>query len=127
MTILILNLNIQIFSTALSITASFLSANTMLGLAAVLIENVYKGLLRQQLNEKQQGFISKICSILLDIVVMLLTYVISHMGPILNSSTSLLQGLIMDVFFLGFFFLQANHHGGVLGLFLVSSCHYKFS
>lgn len=102
-----------IFSGSLSTISSGLNS-----LAAVFIEDVYKGLLRRNLDDEQQGFISKILSIILGIVVMLLTYVVSHMGPILNSSTSLfgaLQGPIMGVFFLGFFFPRANRRGGLIG------------
>lgn len=102
-----------IFSGSLSTISSGLNS-----LAAVIIEDVYKGLLRRQLNDEQQGYISKIFSIILGIVVMVLTYVVSHMGPILNASTSLfgaLQGPIMGVFFLGFFFPRANRRGGLVG------------
>ncbi|CAF1392260.1 unnamed protein product [Rotaria sordida] len=79
-----------IFSGSLSTISSGLNS-----LTAVIIEDVYKGA-----------------------VVMLLTYVVSHLGPILNASTSLfgaLQGPIMGVFFLGFFFPRANHRGGLVG------------
>ncbi|CAF5084179.1 unnamed protein product, partial [Rotaria sp. Silwood1] len=102
-----------IFSGSLSTISSGLNS-----LAAVIIEDVYKGLMRGQLSDERQGFISKIFSIILGAVVMLLTYVVSHLGPILNASTSLfgvLQGPIMGVFFLGFFFPRANHRGCLVG------------
>ncbi|CAF1339313.1 unnamed protein product [Rotaria sordida] len=79
-----------IFSGSLSTISSGLNS-----LTDVIIEDIYKG-----------------------VVVMLLTYVVSHLGPILNASTSLfgaLQGPIMGVFFLGFFFPRANHRGGLVG------------
>lgn len=102
-----------IFSGSLSTISSGLNS-----LAAVIIEDVYKGLIGGQLSDERQGFISKISSIILGIVVVLLTYVVSHLGPILNASTSLfgaLQGPIMGVFFLGFFFPQANRRGCLVG------------
>jgi sodium-coupled monocarboxylate transporter 8/12 len=102
-----------IFSGSLSTISSGLNS-----LTAVIIEDIYKGLMRGQLSDERQGFISKIFSIILGAVVMLLTYVVSHLGPILNASTSLfgaLQGPIMGVFFLGFFFPRANRRGGLVG------------
>jgi sodium-dependent multivitamin transporter 6 len=102
-----------IFSGSLSTLSSGLNS-----LAAVIIEDVYKGLMQRELNDERQGFILKILSIILGAIVMLLTYVVSHLGPLLNASTSLfgvLQGPIMGVFFLGFFFPQANHCGGLVG------------
>jgi Na+/proline symporter len=53
---------------------------------------------------------------------MLLTYVVSYLGSILNAALSLfgvLSGPIMGAFFLGFFFPQANKRGGLIG-FLAS-------
>ena len=106
-----------IFSGSLSTVSSGLNS-----LAAVIIEDVYKGLMKQQLNDERQGFISKIISVLLGCIVILLTYIVSYLGSILNAGLSLFgvfSGPIMGVFFLGFFVPQANHHGGFIG-FLVS-------
>ena len=106
-----------IFSGSLSTISSGLNS-----LAAVVIEDVYKGLLGRRLTDERQGFVSKIFSIVLGVVVILLTYVVSYLGSILNAALSLfgvLSGPIMGVFFLGFFFPQANRHGGFIG-FLAS-------
>ncbi|UJR11172.1 hypothetical protein I4U23_015353 [Adineta vaga] len=102
-----------VFSGSLSTLSSGLNS-----LAAVIIEDIYKGLLRRKLSDERQGFISKIFSIILGIVVILLTYIVSYFGPILNATISLfgaLQGPIMGVFFLGFFFPRANHRGCSVG------------
>jgi solute carrier family 5 (sodium-dependent multivitamin transporter), member 6 len=106
-----------IFSGSLSTISSGLNS-----LSAVIIEDVYKGLMGRQLDDQRQGFASKIFSIVLGGVVMLLTYVVSYLGSILNAALSLfgvLSGPIMGVFFLGFFFPQANRRGGLFG-FLAS-------
>ncbi|CAF3743405.1 unnamed protein product [Rotaria socialis] len=106
-----------IFSGSLSTISSGLNS-----LAAVIIEDVYKGLMGKKLTDQRQGFISKIFSVVLGAVVILLTYVVSYLGSILNAALSLfgvLSGPIMGVFFLGFFFPQANRHGGFYG-FLAS-------
>ena len=105
-----------IFSGSLSTISSGLNS-----LAAVLIEDVYKGLFGRQLSDQRQGLISKIFSVILGAVVMLLTFVVSYLGSVLNAALSLfgvLQGPIMGVFFLGFFFPQANKHGGLIGFFV---------
>ena len=108
-----------IFSGSLSTISSGLNA-----LAAVIIEDVYKGLMQKKLTDERQGFVSKIFSIVLGAVVILLTYVVSYLGSVLNAALSLfgvLSGPIMGVFFLGFFFPQANRRGGLVG-FLASLC-----
>ena len=106
-----------IFSGSLSTISSGLNS-----LAAVVIEDVYKGLMGRPLTDERQGFVSKLFSIFLGAVVILLTYVVSYLGSILNAALSLfgvLSGPIMGVFFLGFFVPQANRHGGFIG-FLAS-------
>ncbi|CAF2576719.1 unnamed protein product [Rotaria sp. Silwood2] len=106
-----------IFSGSLSTISSGLNS-----LSAVIIEDVYKGLMGRKLSDERQGLISKIFSVVLGAVVMLLTYVVSYLGSVLNAALSLfgvLSGPIMGVFFLGFFFPQANRHGGLIG-FLTS-------
>ncbi len=108
-----------IFSGSLSTISSGLNA-----LAAVVIEDIYKGLMQKKLTDERQGFVSKIFSIELGAVVILLTYVVSYLGSVLNAALSLfgvLSGPIMGVFFLGFFFPQANRRGGLVG-FLASLC-----
>ena len=104
-----------IFSGSLSTISSGLNS-----LAAVLIEDVYKGLMGRQLTDQRQGLISKIFSVILGCFVILLTYVVSYLGPIVNATLSLfgvLEGPIMGVFVLGFFFPQANRRGGLIGFF----------
>lgn len=106
-----------IFSGSLSTISSGLNS-----LAAVVIEDVYKGLMNRKISDERQGFASKIFSIVLGVVVMLLTYIVSFLGSVLNAALSLfgvLSAPIMGVFFLGFFFPQANRRGGLVG-FLVS-------
>jgi Na+/proline symporter len=101
------------FSGSLSTISSGLNS-----LAAVIIEDVYKSLMNRQLSDERQGFASKILSVVLGVIVMALTYVVSYLGSILNAALSLfgvLQGPIMGLFFLGFFFPQANRHGGLIG------------
>jgi sodium-coupled monocarboxylate transporter 8/12 len=71
------------------------------------------------LNDQRQGFVSKILSVILGTVVMILTFVVSYLGSVLNAALSLfgvLSAPIMGVFFLGFFFPQANRRGGLVGL-----------
>ncbi|CAF4711711.1 unnamed protein product, partial [Rotaria magnacalcarata] len=60
-----------IFSGSLSTISSGLNS-----LAAVIIEDVYKGLMGKKLTDQRQGFISKIFSVVLGAVVILLTYVV---------------------------------------------------
>lgn len=106
-----------IFSGSLSTISSGLNS-----LAAVMIEDVYKGLLGKKITDERQGFVSKIFSVVLGAVVILLTYLVSYLGSVLNAALSLfgvLSGPIMGVFFLGFFFPRANRRGGLVG-FLVS-------
>jgi sodium-dependent multivitamin transporter 6 len=106
-----------IFSGSLSTISSGLNS-----LAAVIIEDVYKGLMKRKITDERQGFASKIFSVVLGMVVILLTYVVSFLGSVLNAALSLfgvLSGPIMGVFFLGFFFPQANRRGGLVG-FLTS-------
>ncbi|CAF1308586.1 unnamed protein product [Rotaria sordida] len=108
-----------IFSGSLSTISSGVNS-----LAAVFIEDVYKSLMGRTLSDERQGFLSKILSIILGGVVMLLTYIVSYLGSVLNAALSLfgvLSGPIMGVFFLGFFFPKANSHGGFIG-FLTSLC-----
>ena len=105
-----------IFSGSLSTISSGLNS-----LTAVLIEDFYKGLLSRTLTDQRQGFLSKIASVILGVFVMLLTYLVSYLGSILNAGLSLfgvLEGPIMGVFILGLFFPQANRRGGLIG-FLV--------
>jgi len=102
-----------IFSGSLSTISSGLNS-----LAAVLVEDVYKGLMRRQISDQRQGLVSKILSVALGAVVMLLTLIVSYLGSILNAALSLggaLAGPIMGAFFLGFFFPQANRWGGLFG------------
>lgn len=102
-----------IFSGSLSTISSGLNS-----LAAVIIEDIYKGLLGRKISDERQGLVSKIFSIILGAVVMLLTFVVSYLGSVLNAALSLfgvLSGPIMGVFFLGFFFPQANRRGGLIG------------
>ncbi|CAF3770432.1 unnamed protein product [Rotaria sordida] len=106
-----------IFSGSLSTISSGLNS-----LSAVVIEDVYKGLMGKTLSDERQGLASKLFSIVLGVVVILLTYIVSFLGSILNAALSLfgvLSGPIMGVFFLGFFFPQANSRGGFIG-FLAS-------
>lgn len=106
-----------VFSGSLSTISSGLNS-----LAAVIIEDVYKGLLGREISDERQGLVSKIFSIILGAVVVLLTYIVSYLGSILNAALSLfgvLSGPIMGVFLLGFFFPQANRRGGLIG-FLTS-------
>ncbi|UJR16669.1 hypothetical protein I4U23_003569 [Adineta vaga] len=106
-----------IFSGSLSTISSGLNS-----LAAVLIEDIYKGLFDRQLTDQRQGFLSKIVSVILGATVILLTYIVSYLGMILNAVLSLfgvLEGPIMGVFFLGLFFPTANRRGGLVG-FLTS-------
>ncbi|CAF3390306.1 unnamed protein product [Rotaria socialis] len=102
-----------IFSGSLSTISSGLNS-----LAGVLIEDIYKRLLGRQLTDQRQGFICKIVSVLLGVLVILLTYVVSYLGSILNATLSLFgvfEGPIMGVFVLGFFFPQANRRGALVG------------
>jgi sodium-coupled monocarboxylate transporter 8/12 len=102
-----------IFSGSLSTISSGLNS-----LAAVIIEDIYKGLLGRKLTDERQGFVSKIFSVVLGAIVIVLTYVVSYLGSILNAALSLfgvLSGPIMGVFFLGFFFPRANRRGGLIG------------
>ncbi|CAF4198143.1 unnamed protein product [Rotaria sp. Silwood2] len=104
-----------VFSGSLSTISSGLNS-----LAAVIIEDVYKGLMRRQLSNEQQGFISKIFSVVVGVAVVLLTYIVSYLGSVINAAISLsstLCGPIMGVFFLGFFFPQANRVGALAGFF----------
>ncbi|CAF3791935.1 unnamed protein product, partial [Adineta steineri] len=103
------------FSGSLSTISSGLNS-----MAAVIIEDIYKGLMRRKLNRDQQGFVSKLCSVVVGVIVMLLTYFISYLGSVINAAISLsstLCGPIMGVFFLGFFFPKANRLGALIGFF----------
>ncbi|CAF3681255.1 unnamed protein product [Adineta steineri] len=103
------------FSGSLSTISSGLNS-----MAAVIIEDIYKGLMRRKLNQDQQGFVSKLCSVVVGVIVMLLTYFISYLGSVINAAISLsstLCGPIMGVFSLGFFFPKANRLGALIGFF----------
>ncbi len=105
-----------VFSGSLSTISSGLNS-----LTAVIIEDIYKGLMRQQLSNERQAFVSKIFSVVVGIVVVFLTYVVSYLGSVINAAISLsstLCGPIMGVFFLGFFFSQANRRGALAGFFV---------
>jgi len=55
---------------------------------------------------------------MLGVFVILLTYVFSNLGSIRNAALCLfgvLEESVMGVFFLGFFFPQANRRGGLVG------------
>ena len=102
-----------IFSGSLSTISSGLNS-----LAAVLIEDFYKGLMGRSLTDQRQGLLCKIVSVILGILVILLTYVVSYLGSILNAGLSLfgvLEGPIMGVFVLGLFLPKANRRGGLIG------------
>jgi sodium-coupled monocarboxylate transporter 8/12 len=104
------------FSGSLSTISSGLNS-----MAAVIIEDIYKGLMRRKLTKEQQGFISKIFSVIIGVVIVLLTYFISYLGSVINTAISLsstLCGPIMGVFFLGFFFPKANRLGALAGFFV---------
>lgn len=103
-----------IFSGSLSTISSGLNS-----LTAVIIEDMYKGLFRRQMTDEKQGFVSKICSVVLGVIVMALTYVVSKLGTVINAAVSLsgiLSGPIAGIFILGFFFSKANARGGLIGL-----------
>jgi SSS family transporter len=103
-----------IFSGSLSTISSGLNS-----LAAVILEDFYKGLFQRQLSDERQGFLSKICSVVLGAVVIVLTLVVSYLGSVINAAVSLagvLAGPIMGVFLLGFLFPQANKRGAFVGL-----------
>ncbi|CAF1300436.1 unnamed protein product, partial [Didymodactylos carnosus] len=105
-----------IFSGSLSTISSGLNS-----LSAVIIEDVWKGLFKRKLTDERQGFVSKIFSVVLGAVVMVLTLIVSYLGGVLSAAISLfgvLSGPIMGVFILGFFFPMANRRGGLIG-FLV--------
>ncbi|CAF1129491.1 unnamed protein product, partial [Rotaria sordida] len=102
-----------IFSGSLSTISSGLNS-----LTAVLIEDIYKGLLRRQMTDERQGFISKILSVILGAVVIALTYIVSNLGSIINAAISLsgvLSGPIMGIFMLGFFFPRVNARDALIG------------
>ena len=103
-----------IFSGALSTMSSGLNS-----LTAIIMEDYYKGLLQRQITDERQGFISKIMSVILGVIVMAFTYVVSKLGSIINtvlSLTGVLSGPIMGIFMLGFFFPRVNARGGLIGL-----------
>ncbi|CAF1663663.1 unnamed protein product, partial [Adineta ricciae] len=105
-----------VFSGTLSTISSGLNS-----MAAIIIEDIYKGLLRQKLDKKQQGYLSQCASIFVGVIIVLLTYVISYLGPIINAGVSLtnaLCGPIMGVFFLGLFVPRANRTGAIVGFFI---------
>lgn len=104
-----------IFSGSLSSISSGLNS-----LAAVLIEDVYKGLLKRRLSDERQGLVAKLISVALGALVILLTYAVSYLGSLINAALSLsgiLSGPIMGVFVLGFFFPRANRRGALVGFF----------
>ncbi|CAF1423382.1 unnamed protein product [Adineta ricciae] len=104
------------FSGSLSTISSGLNS-----MAAVMIEDVYKGVMRRNLNREHQGIVSKIVSMFIGLVIVLLTYFVSHLGSVINAAISLsstLCGPIMGVFFLGFFFPRANRLGALVGFFV---------
>ena len=102
-----------IFSGSLSTISSGLNS-----LSAVIVEDVYKRLLGRQMSDQQQGFISKILTLIFGAVVISLTYIVSHFESMLPASFAIfgiLEGPIMGVFVLGFFFPKANRRGGLAG------------
>lgn len=105
-----------VFSGSLSTISSGLNS-----LAAVIIEDIYKGLLKRKLTIEQQGITSKVVSVFVGACVVLLTYVVSYLGSVINAAISLsstLCGPIMGLFFLGFFLRRANRIGALVGFFV---------
>ena len=103
-----------IFSGSLSTLSSGMNS-----LAAIILEDFYKALFQQQLSDERQGFLLKIFSVALGVVVMVLTFAVSYLGSVINAAVSLagaLAGPLMGVFLLGFFFPQANQRGAFVGL-----------
>lgn len=105
-----------VFSGSLSTISSGLNS-----LAAVIIEDIYKGLLGRKLSSERQALVSKIFSVAVGALVVVLTYIVSYLGSVINAAISLsstLCGPIMGVFFLGFFFPRANQRGALAGFFI---------
>ncbi|UJR17232.1 hypothetical protein I4U23_004127 [Adineta vaga] len=104
------------FSGSLSTISSGLNS-----MAAVLIEDIYKGLMGRTLSNERQGYVAKLVSVVIGMMIVLLTYFVSHLGSVINAAISLsstLCGPIMGVFFLGFFFSRTNRIGALAGFFV---------
>ncbi|CAF1690790.1 unnamed protein product, partial [Adineta ricciae] len=85
------------------------------------LSTISSGLNNKKLDKKQQGYLSQWASIIVGVIIVLLTYVISYLGPIVNAGVSLtnaLCGPIMGVFFLGLFVPRANRIGAIVGFFI---------
>ncbi|CAF3814058.1 unnamed protein product [Adineta steineri] len=103
-----------VFSGALSTLSSGLNS-----LAAVVLADVIKFFYRKPLTDKQDLLYSKLLSLVFGVVCILVTYLVSLLGNLLQATLSLfgvLSGPISAIFMIGFFLPWINSAGALIGL-----------
>ncbi|CAF0974822.1 unnamed protein product [Adineta steineri] len=103
-----------VFSGALSTLSSGLNS-----LAAVVLADIIKFFYRKPLTDKQDLLYSKLLSLVFGVVCILVTYLVSLLGNLLQATLSLfgvLSGPISAIFMIGFFLPWINSAGALIGL-----------
>ncbi|XP_055925433.1 putative sodium-dependent multivitamin transporter [Argiope bruennichi] len=108
-----------VFSASLSSVSSAINS-----LAAVTVEDFLYPLCFHHMSEKRVNFFTKLIALSYGILCILLTFIVDHLGGVLQAALSLINivgGPMLGLFSLGMFFRRTNVKGSVIG-FLVSLC-----
>ncbi|CAF0801152.1 unnamed protein product [Rotaria sp. Silwood1] len=103
-----------VFSGALSTLSSGLNS-----LAAVVLSDIVKFFYRKEMTDKQDVWYSKMLSLVFGVVCILITYLVSLLGNLLQAALSLfgvLSGPISAIFMIGFFLPWVNSMGALIAL-----------
>ncbi|CAF3955756.1 unnamed protein product [Rotaria sordida] len=103
-----------VFSGALSTLSSGLNS-----LAAVVLSDIIKFFYRREMTDKQDVWYSKMLSLVFGVVCILITYLVSLLGNLLQAALSLfgvLAGPISAIFMIGFFLPWVNSMGALVAL-----------
>ncbi|CAF1115543.1 unnamed protein product [Rotaria sordida] len=103
-----------VFSGALSTLSSGLNS-----LAAVVLSDIIKFFYRKEMTDKQDVWYSKMLSLVFGVVCILITYLVSLLGNLLQAALSLfgvLAGPISAIFMIGFFLPWVNSMGALVAL-----------
>ncbi|CAF2718740.1 unnamed protein product [Rotaria sp. Silwood2] len=90
-----------------------------LSLAAVVLSDIIKFFYRKEMTDKQDVWYSKMLSLIFGVVCILITYLVSLLGNLLQAALSLfgvLSGPISAIFMIGFFLPWVNSVGALIAL-----------
>ncbi|CAF2511489.1 unnamed protein product [Rotaria sp. Silwood2] len=90
-----------------------------LSLAAVVLSDIIKIFYRKEMTDKQDVWYSKMLSLIFGVVCILITYLVSLLGNLLQAALSLfgvLSGPISAIFMIGFFLPWVNSVGALIAL-----------